>query len=110
MLQLDRLEELRKEKYVDRKSFAEAIGISDRSYLRYLKGEISPNVDLALKMALTLGTTVAYLVGETKEPKRVVLVAGLSGNRKANIDALREGVDPELVKKAVAFLAGLSND
>lgn len=110
MLNTERLESLREERYASEEDFGKAIGVSERTYKRWLKGETVPDINFTLKMALLLETTVAYLVNETEEAKRVVLVADLSGSRKANIEAIREGVDPELVKKAVAFLAGLSND
>lgn len=110
MLRKDRLETLRKGRGISQEEFAKELQISPRSYQRYENGEVSPNVGLALKIALSLSTTVAYLIGETEESKRVVLVAELSGQRKTNIETIRKAeIDPELIKKAVTFLAGLAD-
>lgn len=110
MLNAERVEALRRERYVSEESFGEALSISERTYKRWLKGDTEPSISVTSRIAVLLDTTVAYLIGETNEPKRVVLVADLSSNRKANVEAIRAGVDPELVKKAVAFLAGLSEE
>lgn len=106
MLDADRIEVLRKEYYTSRDDFATALGISERSYSRYLRGEISPPVNVVIRMASLLDTTVAYLLGETAERKRVVLVSELSGNRQALLEAKKQGIDIEAIKSFVAFLEG----
>lgn len=111
MLNADRLEALRKERYVSEEAFGEALGISERTYKRWLKGDTEPSISVTSKIALLLDTTVAYLLNETDEPKRVVLVAQLSGQRKANIEKMRgAGLKPEDVKKALAYLSGLVDE
>lgn len=46
---------------------AKQVGVTEVSISRYINGERIPNVDIALKIALTLQTTIEYLMGATLE-------------------------------------------
>lgn len=111
MLDKKRLAELRNKAGYSQEEFSTIIGIPTVTYQRYESGKNEPKIGVAALIAQKLNTTVAYLIGETNEPKRVVLVAELSGSRKAAIEGMRQaGVDPEAFKKALAFLSGTTDE
>jgi transcriptional regulator with XRE-family HTH domain len=56
---------LRKEKKWSRKKLADMIGTSGPVLGRYERGEITPSVEVAKKMANAFGVTLDYLVDET---------------------------------------------
>lgn len=57
------LKELRELKGITQTELAKNIGASRSSICRYEKGEMSPDIRVAKKIADSLGTTVEYLSG-----------------------------------------------
>ena len=80
-----RLAELRKEKKLSQTELATQLGTSISVISRYERGEMTPSIDNAKKLASLLGTTVGYLLGENE-----------------NADLLK---DPEMVNRFKEILA-----
>ncbi len=62
-----RLFDLRKERKLTRKTVAEQIDMSERSYQRYENAEREPAASALIRMADFYGVTIDYLVGRTDE-------------------------------------------
>lgn len=60
-----RLSALRKEKKISQLELAEKAGIHPNVLGRYERGEASPSVDIASKLAIALEVSLDYLVGNT---------------------------------------------
>ena len=58
--------ELRKEKKLTREKLGKIIGTSGAIIGRYERNERTPSVEIARKMALALGVSLDYLVGNTE--------------------------------------------
>ncbi len=80
-----RLAELRKEQKLSQTKLATKLGTSFSVISRYERGEMTPSIDNAKKLAAILGTTVGYLLGENE-----------------NADLLK---DPEMVNRFKEILA-----
>jgi transcriptional regulator with XRE-family HTH domain len=80
-----RLAELRKEQKLSQTKLATKLGTSFSVISRYERGEMTPSIDNAKKLAAILGTTVGYLLGESE-----------------NADLLK---DPEMVNRFKEILA-----
>jgi transcriptional regulator with XRE-family HTH domain len=70
-LKLDtvRLKELREKKGWSKNQAAQEMGLLQSAYLRYESGENLPSNSVIKIMALTLGTSVEYLSGKSKESR-----------------------------------------
>ena len=60
-----RLLELRKEKGMSREALAKVMGTSGAIVGKYERGERTPSVEIANRMAAALGVSLDYLVGNT---------------------------------------------
>ena len=60
-----RLSALRKEKKISQQELAEKAGIHPNVLGRYERGEATPSVEMASKLANALGVSLDYLVGNT---------------------------------------------
>lgn len=58
--------DLRKEKGISREDLGKSVGTSGAVIGRYERGEITPSVEIANKMAKALGVSLDYLVGNTE--------------------------------------------
>ena len=67
ILDTDRLRELREEKGWSKNVASQKMGLLQSAYLRYENGISVPSYSVLKIMALTLGTTVEYLSGQTDE-------------------------------------------
>jgi len=61
----NRLVSLRKEKKISQGELAEKVGIHNNVLGRYERGEATPSVEMAAKLADALGVSLDYLVGKT---------------------------------------------
>jgi transcriptional regulator with XRE-family HTH domain len=66
----ERLRFRRKEKGLSQPELAAESGLSKGSISNYERGERQPELDELVRLAVALGTTVAYLSGETDNPER----------------------------------------
>lgn len=75
----DRIEELLKKQKKTQKEFAEYVGFSaPQAYITQRTRKSLPRVDMAVKMAEFLNTSVEYLVtGEEKADKGQIILADL---------------------------------
>ncbi len=62
-----RLAQLRKEQKLSQTQLAKQLSTSISVISRYERGEMTPSIDNAKKLAGLLGTTVGYLLGENDE-------------------------------------------
>lgn len=60
-----RLKSIREEKNIKREKIAKDIGTSSAIIGRYERGERTPSIDIARKIAKSLDISLDYLVGET---------------------------------------------
>lgn len=68
VLDAERLVERRKLTGMNKLQTANKMGLSQSGYVRYESGQRNPTVQVIEVMALELGTSVEYLVGETDDP------------------------------------------
>jgi transcriptional regulator with XRE-family HTH domain len=61
----NRLINLRKEKKIAQGELAKMVGIHPNVLGRYERGEATPSVDMAAKLADALGVSLDYLIGKT---------------------------------------------
>ena len=61
-----RLANCRKDKNLSQKELAEIFSTSHTTIGKYERDEMIPSIEAAKKLAAILGTTVGYLLGETK--------------------------------------------
>ena len=59
--------ELRKEKRLTQKSFAEKIGTTDKVIWTYESGKCEPSISMLKQIAALFGVTVGYLIGAEDE-------------------------------------------
>lgn len=62
-----RLADCRKVKNLSQKELAEIFNTSHTTIGKYERDEMNPSIEAAKKLAKILGTTVGYLLGETKD-------------------------------------------
>jgi len=62
-----KISELRKDKKISQAELAKKLKTSVSVIGRYERGEMTPSIDAAVKIALVLDTTVGYLLGETDQ-------------------------------------------
>ncbi len=66
-----RLAQLRKEQKLSQTQLAKQLSTSISVISRYERGEMTPSIDNAKKLAGLLNTTVGYLLGEKDEAKQL---------------------------------------
>ena len=64
----ERTNKLMTERYINKKEMAERLGMEYLTFWRKLKGKRGINVELLMQIASVLGTSAAYLLGETDNP------------------------------------------
>lgn len=65
-----RLKELRKNKSISQKEFAEYLGITVRQLQRYEANKQEPNLERLIQIADYFDVSLDYLVGRSDNPKR----------------------------------------
>ncbi len=69
----DRLVQLREEKKLKQKEFAEAVKIHNRNINRYELGLREPDFDTLIKIADFFNVSTDYLLGRTENRKRLLI-------------------------------------
>ena len=90
------LKELREEKGISQSELARNIGASRSAICRYEKGEISPDIKVAKKIADTFGVTVEKLSGsnlETSIPSEYLKLAAELYKNNISVDKIRTMMD-----------------
>lgn len=64
---VERVNKLLREKSLTQKQLSRMSNVTEASLSRYLTGQLEPKVDVVRNIALALGVSVGYLVGETDE-------------------------------------------
>ena len=72
----ERLKECREALGLNKVTAAKKLGLTQSGYVRYENGERKPTIQIIESMAATLGTSVAYLTGESNvsSPDRLVVL------------------------------------
>lgn len=70
-INIERLKEKRLEKGWNKMEAAEFMAMPHSVYLRYESGERSPSYTALRDMALTLGTSIEYLTGQTDDDRPI---------------------------------------
>lgn len=65
---MERTNKLMTERYINKKDMAERLGMEYLTFWRKLKGKRGIDVVLLMQIAHVLGTSAAYLLGETDNP------------------------------------------
>lgn len=65
----ERLEELRKDKHINQTEIARILGISQRNYSHYEKGDTNIPLDILIKLAKFHETSIDYLLNLTDYPE-----------------------------------------
>lgn len=65
---IERMNELMKQRYISKKEMAERLEMEYLTFWRKLNGKRSVDANLLKRIAAVLGTSVAYLMGETDNP------------------------------------------
>ncbi|MBQ3646506.1 MAG: helix-turn-helix transcriptional regulator [Synergistaceae bacterium] len=63
-----RMNKLLQQRYISKKEMASRLGLTYLTFWRKLNGERSVDIELLQKIAEVLGTSTAYLLGETDNP------------------------------------------
>ena len=71
----ERTNRLMTERYINKKEMAERLGMEYLTFWRKLKGKRGIDVELLMQIASVLGTSVAYLLGETNNPSSITTTA-----------------------------------
>ena len=69
---ISRTNELLKQKGLSQKQLAKMSNITESSLSRYLSGILVPRIDVIRNIALALGVSVSYLVGDTYDSSLLV--------------------------------------
>lgn len=67
-----RIRDLREDRDLTKKQVAEMLGMSQTGYSKYETGENDIPTDILIKLADFYGTSIDYLLDQTKNPKRNV--------------------------------------
>ena len=73
-LNIERLRNKREEKGWNKSEAAYEMGIAQNSYVRYENGDRTPTYSVIKNMAITLETSVEYLIGKSDNDRRTELV------------------------------------
>lgn len=85
-----RMRALRVRRGISMTDLAKQIDVTFATIKRYELGEVEPKVNRAVEIARILGTTLAYLVDETKESDPVLALKDLRPNERKAVRALRD--------------------
>jgi transcriptional regulator with XRE-family HTH domain len=92
----DRLLEVRKSKSISQDALAKSVGAHGAVIGRYERNEVKPSIEMATKLASSLGISLDYLVGSTDSKidntilKKVVQIQKLNKEDKGHLFALMD--------------------
>lgn len=69
LYEFERIEMLRKDKHMSQTEIAKLLGISQRNYSHYERGETNIPLDILCKIAVIHNTSIDYLLNLTDETK-----------------------------------------
>ena len=100
--------ELRKKKGLSRQNFADELGMSVHTYIKYEKENVKPTYETLCKIADFYGVTTDYLLGRETAPEQETLTSlNLTEKEKAFIRTYAE-FSPEKREHFMEILSGLS--
>lgn len=110
----DKIKELRKEKLLSSKDLAETVGVSPSTISRYENNRIERyDLDLIEKIAGTLDSSTAYLLGATGESyynSDIEMSKYYPKNYLKNIIVTDDDLEPEISKNACIQIRNLQKD
>ncbi len=68
-MKFERVKELRKKMGLNQQALANLLGVDQRTYSRYERGEHDMSPETLIALADFYGVTIDYLLGRTDEPK-----------------------------------------
>jgi len=92
----DRLLEVRKSKSISQEALAKSVDVHGAVIGRYERNEVKPSIEMATKLATSLGSSLDYLVGNTDLKidknilKKVVQIQKLNKEDKGHLFALMD--------------------
>lgn len=117
MFHYDRFEQLRKSRGITKKFISESLGRSPALCQDWKQGKSQPSAEQLSRVASLLGTTPAYLLGETDEvspPAPDELSALLASLREREdmrmLFKLAKDASPDDVRQAVKIIEALRRD
>ena len=105
---MNRIAELRKEKYLNQIGLAMNLNISQYMVSAYETGRHQPSIDTLIQMSNIFGVSVDYIIGNTdiRTPVEKFLKDGLTSNEIELLDIFKE-LDNEKQQKALGILFAL---
>ncbi len=105
---MNRIAELRKEKYLNQIGLAMKLNISQYMVSAYETGRHQPSIDTLIQMSNIFGVSVDYIIGNTdiRTPVEKFLKDGLTSNEIELLDIFKE-LDNEKQQKALGILFAL---
>ena len=93
----DRMKELREDHDLTRLEMAKRLGVNKSTITRYESGEISPTIDMLLKIREMFGVTIDWITGVDTEGEDKYIPAIKK--------CIEEGISPEALKKMIDALS-----
>lgn len=100
----DRVFELMKKNGLNQKELAQKVGVTESAMSYYIKGERTPRSDVLKRIAITLSTSVDYLLGTNNSNERI------QNNQLQYLQRNLSKLDPERLKKAEDILKMVFDD
>lgn len=110
-LNCDRLIRCRKKLGITKQEAAKRMQMSQPAYLRYEAGERKPSIHVIQFMAIILGTSVPYLIGETDNPNPDSYLVRLDEEPEL-FDIVKTYIhsDSDVQKRLLTYFQKLSGD
>ena len=96
-----RIKKIISEKHVSQTKIARDLGINYTTFWRRLHGARELNVDFLVKLANILGTSVAYLLGETDNPSPDLAQTQAAGGKPTQVSKVT--LDLEAIVKDLVY-------
>ena len=107
-INIERLKEKRLEKGWNKMEAAEFMAMPHSVYLRYESGERSPSYTALRDMALTLGTSVEYLTGQTDDDRPIEYLIPADDDRLLSIIEIYKGSPEDARQRLYKYASKLS--
>lgn len=104
-LKIDRLIECREKLGISKQEAAKRMEMSQPAYLRYESGQRIPSIQVIYHMADILGTSAAYLLGDTDNPNRTRYIVDSEVNSELfEIVKYYDTTDKATQRKFIAYM------